>query len=110
MGQSLHDERRWMILSGITASSAFLVSNFIPFFKDLVGLTGALTSVPLTLLLPAIFHRKLLQVPVWNFGIDHHLPSFGLLVFSILFMVSAFTGSVGSIMLDWETNRGGFFS
>merc|ERR1712125_145377 len=59
--RSFTDERRWMLLSAITASSAFLVSNSIPFFKDLVGLTGALTSVPLTLLLPAIFHRKLLR-------------------------------------------------
>jgi len=98
-----------MLLSGITASSAFLVANSIPFFKDLIGMTGALTSVPLTLLLPAIFHRKLLRVPIWTFG-TNHLPSFGLLVFSVLFMVSAFTGSVRSIMLDWENDKGGFFS
>ncbi|CAJ1939263.1 unnamed protein product [Cylindrotheca closterium] len=104
----LHDDRRWMLLSGVTASSAFFVANSIPFFKDLVGLTGALTSVPLTLLLPAVYHRKLLSVPIWKFD-TNHLPSFGLMIFSILFMVSALIGSVRSIMLDWENNKVGFF-
>lgn len=99
-----------MLLSGVTALSAFFVANSIPFFQDLVGLTGALTSVPLTLLLPAVFHRKLLRIPIWKCIDTKHFPSFGLLVFSILFMVTAFTGSVRSIMLDWENDKGGFFS
>ncbi|KAL3937823.1 MAG: hypothetical protein SGBAC_007151 [Bacillariaceae sp.] len=105
----LHDDRRWMLLSGVTAASAFLVANSIPFFKDLVGLTGALTSVPLTLLLPAVYHRKLLRLSIWKFEFNH-LPSFGLMIFSVVFMVSAIIGSVRSIMLDWKNDQGGFFS
>ena len=30
----------------------------IPFFQHLVALTGALTSAPLTLLLPCVFYRS----------------------------------------------------
>ena len=56
--QAWSDPQWWMLLSGVLAVTAFLVANAIPFFQDLVSLIGALTSVPLTLLLPAVFFRK----------------------------------------------------
>ena len=37
---------------------AWLEANAIPFFDDLLALIGALTSAPLTLLLPALFYRR----------------------------------------------------
>jgi hypothetical protein len=107
--QHLSDGRRWMILTGLMATSAFLVANAIPFFKDLVALIGALTSVPLTLLLPALFHRQVLQVPIWCPTMKT-LTSYALLVFSLLFMVAALVGSIDSIGLDWEHRQGGFFA
>jgi len=54
--------KRWMFLTAVMAAAAYTVANAVPFFKDLVSLIGALTSVPLTLLLPAVFWRKHLRV------------------------------------------------
>jgi hypothetical protein len=98
-----------MLLTGIMAATAFFVSNAIPFFKDLVAFIGSMTSVPLTLLLPAIFHRRVHRVPIClpttsSFG------SYALLLFSTFFMVTATFGSVYSILSDWEHHTGGFFS
>jgi hypothetical protein len=105
----LSDGRRWMLLTGVMATSAFLVANAIPFFKDLVALIGALTSVPLTLLLPALFHRQVLQVPIW-LPTMKTLTSYALLVFAMAFMITALVGSIDSIGLDWEHRQGGFFA
>jgi amino acid permease len=98
-----------MVLSGIVAMSAFVVANSIPFFKDLVAFIGALTSVPLTLLLPAVFHRKIVGVPIWMPSINS-LLSYALVAFSVLFITTASVGSVHSIISDWEHHTGGFFS
>lgn len=98
-----------MILTGIMALSAFFVANAIPFFKDLVAFIGALTSVPLTLLLPAVFHRKVLGVSILCPTLSS-LTSYGLLVFSALFMFAALVGAVDSIFSDWRDHSGGFFS
>lgn len=81
---------RWTILTGMVAVASYLVANSIPFFKDLVSLCGALTSIPLTLILPAILYRRL-------------FPSKAvclLLVASTLFMVVGLIGAVGSINVD----------
>ena len=106
----LSDGRRWMILTGVMATSAFVVANAIPFFKDLVALIGALTSVPLTLLLPALFHRQVLQVPIIWCPTMKTLTSYSLLVFAVIFMIAALVGSIASIGLDWEQRQGGFFA
>lgn len=109
------DERRWTALTAIMASTAFFISNAVPFFKDLVAFCGALTSVPLTLLLPAVFYRRACEnVPVWypssSWKSWRSWPSYILLVYSSIFMVSATLGSVYSILSDWEHHLGGFFS
>mmetsp|Transcript_8903 Transcript_8903/g.20126 ORF Transcript_8903/g.20126 Transcript_8903/m.20126 type:complete len:468 (-) Transcript_8903:87-1490(-) len=107
---------RWMLLTLCMAATAYTVANAIPFFQDLVALIGAVTSVPLTLLMPAIFWRKQLQLPIWwpskkwCFGIVEDWPSFGLLAFSFVFMVVATTGVLDSIVQDWATQKGGPFS
>ena len=58
--------------------------------KDLVSLCGAMTSIPLTLILPAILYRRL-------------FPSKAvvlLLIASTLFMIVGLIGAVGSINID----------
>ena len=107
------EQRRWMMITGITSASAFFVAMSIPFFKDLVAFIGALTSVPLTLLLPAIYDRKVFGRPIWLPGLDfswQNIGSYLLLVYATVFMVSAIAGSVYSIVSDWENHTGGFFS
>mmetsp|Transcript_16458 Transcript_16458/g.27063 ORF Transcript_16458/g.27063 Transcript_16458/m.27063 type:complete len:544 (-) Transcript_16458:447-2078(-) len=81
---------RWTVLTGMVAVASFLVANSIPFFKDLVSLCGALTSIPLTLILPAVLYRRL-------------YPSKAvclLLVASTMFMTVGLIGAVGSINVD----------
>jgi Transmembrane amino acid transporter protein len=91
---------RWMVLTAVMAVTAYSVANAIPFFTDLVGLIGAVTSVPLTLLLPAIFWRKHLRVPLWV-PTASSLASIALVYFSLAFMVTATIGSLYSIRQDW---------
>ena len=65
VNHSRHAIIRWMILTVIMGVTAYTVANAIPFFDDLVALIGALTAVPLTLLLPALYWRKVLHVPLF---------------------------------------------
>lgn len=99
--------KRWMSLTFLMALTAYTVANAIPFFKDLVALIGAVTSVPLTLLLPALFWRKYLGVPLVRPTSDS-LGSFALVLFSTIFMVSATLGSLSSIRQDWANQKGPF--
>ena len=104
------DEHRWTALTAIMASTAFFIANAVPFFKDLVAFCGALTSVPLTLLLPAVFYRRACErVPVW-YPPGKGWASYLLLIFSSIFMVAATLGSAYSILSDWKHHSGGFFS
>jgi amino acid permease len=107
--KGLKDNQRWMILTGIISVSAFVVANAIPFFKDLVAFIGALTSIPLTLLIPAVYHRKILGVPILLPTKDT-LGSYSLLVFATVFMAAGLVGSVDSILKDWKQHQGGFFA
>jgi amino acid permease len=97
----------WMCLTGIMAVTAFIVSNAIPFFKDLVALIGALTSVPLTLLLPAIFYRQYVQVALWC-PTRQSLVSWTLVIYALVFMGTAIAGAVSSIEMDWADHGGPF--
>lgn len=98
---------RWMLLTLILAVTAFMVANAVPFFKDLVALIGALTSVPLSLHLPAIFFRQYFKLPLW-FPTMRSLGSYTLLIFASLFMGASLSGSIGSIELDWANHGGPF--
>ncbi|KAL3920380.1 MAG: hypothetical protein SGILL_003292 [Bacillariaceae sp.] len=107
--QGWGDNKRWMLLTGMMAATAFFVANAIPFFKDLVAFIGSLTSVPLTLLLPAVFYRRVQSVHIWC-PTTKSLASYSLLAFSSAFMVTATLGSIYTILTDWENHTGGFFS
>ena len=114
---------RWMTLTALMAVTAYTVANAIPFFQDLVALIGAVTVVPLTLLLPALYWRKELQVPLWwhSWSTGWSWPwskrdsvqssssskrdglSYALVMYSIVFMVTATAGVVDSISQDWSS-------
>lgn len=128
---TLSDAKRWFWLTLTVVISSYLVSNAVPFFKDLVALIGALTSVPLTLTLPALlyrkFHRMRLYFPVWkqqqqqqqgggeprgqspesatttSSSSSRRLScgSFPLLVYSIVFLGVGLAGALSSIDEDW---------
>mmetsp|Transcript_23472 Transcript_23472/g.26755 ORF Transcript_23472/g.26755 Transcript_23472/m.26755 type:complete len:365 (+) Transcript_23472:394-1488(+) len=118
---NLH-KTRWALLTFLVAISSYMIANAIPFFKDLVSLIGAFTSVPLTLLLPAIFHRKIRDLPIWKMEfhslmsssssvsssmtslIYNDLGTYLLLVFSAIFLVCGVIGSLSSISIDWKNH------
>ena len=89
----------------------FFSANFLIYYfnhlKDLVALCGALTSVPLTLLLPAIFYRRIQCVPLFVPTL-HSKYSYALLIFSIAFMIVGLIGAIGSIDVDWQNKRSAF--
>jgi amino acid permease len=96
------DRTRWALLTFLISSSSYLVANAIPFFKDLVALIGALTSVPLTLLLPAILYRRVAGVPAFTLTSRHDLASYLLVIFSLVFLLCGLFGALDSIELDWS--------
>ena len=100
---SLHHRprRRWLYMTLVVSISSYLVANAVPFFKDLLALIGALTSVPLTLTLPLVLHRRTWQFPIW-FPTLHSLTSYAILVFSLGFLFVGLVGALGSIELDWS--------
>jgi len=98
---------RWLCLTGAMSISSYSVANAIPFFKDLVSLIGALTSVPLCLALPAIFYRQYLQVSIWC-PTKTSVGSYSLLVFACVFLSAALAGSLSSIELDWSSQGAPF--
>lgn len=94
-------QRRWLILTFSMALFSYLVSNAIPFFKDLVALIGALTTVPLCLTLPLLIHRKVHRLALfcWDrFSWPSHLS----LMYSLVFLVIGLVGSLSSIERDWR--------
>jgi amino acid permease len=90
-----------MALTGIMALTSYTVANAIPFFQDLVSLIGALTSVPLTLTLPALLYRYAIQqVSLWRYSVGS-TSSYSLLVYSMIFLVVGLSGALYSIDRDW---------
>lgn len=94
---------RWAVLTFLIATSSYFIANAIPFFNDLVSLIGAITSVPLTLLLPALYHRKVVEVPLFwvGGGSVSDIASLSLVIFSLIFLVCGVVGSISSIQMDW---------
>lgn len=110
----LHERHqlRWALLTLLVILSSYLIANSVPFFSDLVALIGASTSVPLTLLLPALLYRKMMGSPLFLLGTDtssSSICSFLLVIFSLLFLVFGVLGSVYSIAIDWR-DRGSPFA
>ena len=98
-----------MVLTGGMALTSYTVANAVPFFQDLVSLIGALTSVPLTLGLPAILYRYAIQqVSLWRLVVGSS-SSYALLIYSMVFLVVGLIGALYSIDRDWA-NQGKAFS
>lgn len=92
---------RWAGLTFLVAAFSYSVANAVPFFKDLVSLIGALTSIPLTLLLPAVYHRRATKVPVSSNLLVEEPASGALLIFSLIFTAVGVVGSIVSVVADW---------
>mmetsp|Transcript_16335 Transcript_16335/g.24540 ORF Transcript_16335/g.24540 Transcript_16335/m.24540 type:complete len:567 (-) Transcript_16335:244-1944(-) len=109
----LHERHkiRWAVLTFLVSISSYFIANAVPFFKDLVSLIGALTSVPLTLLLPALYYRKVKGLPLcgWVSSGDENFASLSLIIFSLTFLIVGLVGSISSIELDW-LNHGAPFA
>jgi len=93
---------RWFAITLVVSLSSYIVSNSIPFFKDLVALIGALTSVPLSLTLPAILYRKARNIALLLpdrccLSMDSYL----LLLYSFVFLVIGLAGALSEIEEDW---------
>jgi len=100
---------KWMLLTGGMALSSYTIANAIPFFQDLVSLIGALTSVPLTLTLPALLYRYAIQrVSLWR-PVVGSSSSYHLLMYSMVFLIIGLAGALFSIDRDWA-NQGKPFS
>jgi amino acid permease len=109
----LHERHRlrWFLMTLLVTTSSYLIANSVPFFSDLVALIGALTSVPLTLLLPALLYRKMMGLPLFLLGNDissTSICSFLLVIFSLFFLIFGVLGSGFSIAVDWR-DRGSPF-
>ena len=105
-GLGKRHKARWAVLTFLVALSSYFIANAVPFFKDLVALIGALTSVPLTLLLPALYHRKVIDAPLFWIGSGscNDICSFLLVIFSVIFLVCGIVGSIFSIEMDWANH------
>lgn len=93
---------RWFGITLVVSVSSYLVSNAIPFFKDLVALIGALTSVPLCLTLPAILHRRIKSIHLLLPDRSCISPgSYMLLLYSFIFLFVGLIGALLEIEEDW---------
>ena len=111
---------RWLLLTLIIAVSSYLVANGIPFFKDLVALIGAATTVPLTLTLPPVLYQHWQQwtrlsnilrrrADFSNSGVIQRtttrnlecMSSSALLLYSVVFLGIGLAGSLASVKRDW---------
>ena len=100
-------ELRWLLLTLTVSVSSYLVSMAVPFMKDLVALIGALTSVPLSLGLPALLFRRYHHFPVL-LPIRQGWGSYSLFLYSIGFLALGLAGAIASIDEDWLTNGSPF--
>ena len=94
---------KWASLTFLVSACSYFVSNAIPFFQDLVAIIGALTSVPLTLLLPALYYRDYTNT-------HGNIGPILLVIYSFVFLVCGVVGSIASIGLDWKNYDKGPFS
>jgi amino acid permease len=89
--------------------SSYLVSNAIPFFKDLVALIGALNTVPLTLTLPGVLYRWFGSLDLSGSPRSGQGP-LALMLYSVIFFVVGIIGAASSIESDWLHQGRGPFS
>lgn len=100
-----YPRRRWFLMTLVLILSSYLVANAVPFFKDLLALIGALTSVPLSLTLPIVFYRKAYNMPIWIPVPLQSISSFAILVLSLVLIVVGLFGALGSIGMDWTQQK-----
>ena len=94
-----HKRLYWTLLTSSVTVAAWIVANAVPFFADLVGLIGALTQAPLSLLLPIIFYLR--AVP--RHGPVHRLCCAVGIVCATILLVYGTIGALSTITADWST-------
>mmetsp|Transcript_12502 Transcript_12502/g.27540 ORF Transcript_12502/g.27540 Transcript_12502/m.27540 type:complete len:149 (-) Transcript_12502:289-735(-) len=127
------DRVRWVSLTFVLAVSSYLVANAIPFFKDLVALIGAATTIPLNLTLPPVLSQHWQQwtrlkhlrrrQTLGNEESPSSIPEIGtprrgwgymasssLLLYSIVFLGVGLAGSLASVKRDWAQSSAGPFA
>eukprot|EP00457_Paulinella_chromatophora_P007490 gb/GEZN01007513.1/.p1 GENE.gb/GEZN01007513.1/~~gb/GEZN01007513.1/.p1 ORF type:complete len:473 (+),score=42.41 gb/GEZN01007513.1/:78-1496(+) len=105
--ERLNPALRWFLTTTFFMVMSWLLSNLIPFFGDLVSIIGAMTTVPLAMLLPAMFFRRafstrLCQLDWWNAG------NLYLVLFSLLALVLGTLGACTDIVQDWQNSGAPF--
>mmetsp|Transcript_28839 Transcript_28839/g.60299 ORF Transcript_28839/g.60299 Transcript_28839/m.60299 type:complete len:394 (+) Transcript_28839:783-1964(+) len=126
---------RWVALTFVLAVTSYLVANAIPFFKDLVALIGAATTVPLSLTLPPVLYQHWKQwtrltdllrrrrrkkpgnqstLSISRINNRRHnwavMASSALLLYSIVFLGVGLAGSLASVKRDWSQSSNGPFA
>ncbi len=99
--------RRWILLTLGTCVTSFIIANAIPFFQDLTSLIGALTSIPLSLFLPAVLYRKYCNV-LLCYPTLSSLGSYALMMLSGVFVVCGLIAALSSIEVDWANQKAPF--
>jgi proton-coupled amino acid transporter len=91
---------QWLIISTIVMIFAFLVSNMIPFFDDLVSLIGSICSAPLIFLFPAVFYLRCEVLYGVKIGGRERLILYFILMLGAVMMVFGTISSLRKILSD----------
>ena len=110
LGLNARHRSRWAVLTLLITASSYVIANAVPFFDDLVGLIGGLTSIPLTLLLPAVLRRRVLRLSPCKIDSAERSDvwSFLLVAFGAAFAACGLIGALGSIEMDWSNHGAPF--
>jgi hypothetical protein len=99
--------RRWILLTLGTCTTSFVIANAIPFFQDLTSLIGALTTIPLSLFLPAVLYRKFCNVSLC-YPSTSSWGSYVLMMLSGVFVLCGLIAAISSIQADWANQKAPF--
>jgi len=91
---------QWFIISTVVMSFAFIVSNLIPFFDDLVSLIGSMCSAPLIFLFPVVFYLRCETVYGVNIGEKERSILYFIIVLGAMMMIFGTISSLRKIFAD----------
>jgi amino acid permease len=75
-GDTPHDRFVWFATTASIVLGAFILSNLIPFFSDIMGLLGSLCSILLTYTIPLVCARKLVPMTPFEYTATSFLVPF----------------------------------
>jgi len=77
-GDTPHDRFIWFSCTGCIVFGAFIISNLIPFFSDIMGLLGSLCSILLTYTIPLVCAQKLLPMKPFEYKFASYMIPFSI--------------------------------